>query len=177
MDKKTGIILGVSTGVTAIVGGSAYFSPYLTLNNMKTATTNRDVVALANEIDFPSLRKSVKKGVRARLAQEVSKQENNIAAEAMGGDMLTKIVDPAVDKLVTPEGLSQLMQDKIPGAKIDIADLEKNMADSQIDMGYESIDRFVVNISDKVDQSKQVKLILQRDGFSWKLAGVNMPNS
>lgn len=176
MDKKTGIILGVSTGVTAIIGGSAYFSPYLTLNNMKTATTNRDVVALANEIDFPSLRKSVKEGVRAKLAQEVSKQGSNIAS-AMGGDMLTKIVDPAVDKLVTPKGLEQLMQDKIPGAKIDIANLEKNMHDSQIDMGYESIDRFVVNISDKVDRSKQVKLILQRDGFSWKLAGVNMPNS
>ena len=176
MDKKTGIIIGVGTGVTAIVAGGAYFSPYLTLNSMKTATTNRDVVALANEIDFPSLRKSVKEGVRAKLAQEVAKQGNNIAS-SMGGDMLTKVVDPAVDKLVTPEGLSQLMQDKIPGAKIDIADLEKNMADSQVEMGYESIDRFVVHISDKVDRSKQVKLILQRDGFSWKLAGVNIPNS
>jgi hypothetical protein len=64
MDKKTGIIAAaVGTGITAIVGGGAFYcSPYLALNNMKTATVHRDADALAVEIDFPSLRTSIKAG-------------------------------------------------------------------------------------------------------------------
>ena len=41
-------------------------------------------------------------------------------------------------------------------------------------MGYESLDRFVVHITDKVDRSKDVSLILKRDGLAWKLAGIDI---
>ncbi len=174
MDKKTGIIIGaVGTGVAAIVGGGVYLSPYLTLNNMKTATANRDADALAGEIDFPSLRTSIKEGVKAQVMKQIALAGEGTKPE-VGTEMVAKMVDPAVDKIVTPEGLDQLMQDQIPGAKIDIADLEKNIADSEIKMGYESLDRFVVQIVDKVDREKAVSLILTRAGLSWKLSGVDI---
>ncbi|NJR32735.1 MAG: hypothetical protein HC778_07870 [Chamaesiphon sp. CSU_1_12] len=41
-------------------------------------------------------------------------------------------------------------------------------------MGYESFDRFVVRITDKVDRSKNVSLILKRSGLGWKLAGIDI---
>jgi Protein of unknown function (DUF2939) len=175
MDKKTGIIAAaVGTGITAIVGGGAfYFSPYLALNNMKTATVHRDADALAVEIDFPSLRTSIKAGVRAQVLKQIARAGAG-ATPAMGKETIGKMVDPAVDKIVTPEGLDQLMQDKIPGAKIDIEDLQKNIAESDIKMGYESLDRFVVHINDKVDRTKAVSLILKRSGLAWKLSGVDI---
>ncbi len=175
MDKKTGIIIAaVSTSVAAIGCGGIYFSPYLTLNNLKTATANRDADALAGEIDFPSLRTSIKEGVRSQVLKQMAANAGTKATPVMGKEMVGKMVDPVVDKIVTPEGLDQLMQDKVPGAKIDIADLEKNIADSEVKMGYESLDRFVVRIVDKVDGSKEVSLVLKRNGLAWKLAGVDI---
>ncbi len=173
MNKKIGIIAGVSTGVAAIAGSGIYFSPYLTLNHLKTATANRDAQALASEIDFPSLRNSIKEGVRSQVMKQIAEVQNT-TTPAMGKEMVGKMVDPIVDKIVTLEGLDQLMQDTVPGAKINIADLEKNIADSDINMGYESLDRFVVRIVDKVDRAKEVSLILKRDGLAWKLSGVDI---
>lgn len=174
MDKKTKIIgVAVTTGVVAIGGGgSFYFSPYLALNNMKTATVNRDADALASEIDFPALRTSIKAGVKSQVLKQIATSGANVTPE-MSQKMIDKI-DPEVDKKVTPEGLDELMQDRIPGAKIDVANLEKNIADSEIELKYESLDQFVVLITDKLDRSKAVSLILKRTGFSWKLSGVNI---
>jgi Protein of unknown function (DUF2939) len=173
MHKKLAILSAVSTGVVAIGVGGVYFSPYLTLNHLKTATANRDADALAGEIDFPSLRTSIKAGVRSQVLKQIAANAGKTAIPA-NQEMVGKMVDPAVDKIVTPAGLEQLMEDKVPGAKIDIADLEKNIADSEVKMGYESLDRFVVRIVDKVDRAKEVSLILKRDGLAWKLSGVDI---
>ena len=174
MDKKTGIIAAaVGTGVLAIGGGgSFYFSPYLALNSMKTATVNRDANALASKIDFPALRTSIKAGVRSQVLKQIALAGANVTPE-MSQKMIEKI-GPEVDRKVTPEGLDELMQDKIPSSKLDVANLEKNIADSEIELKYESLDRFVMLITDKVDRAKTVSLILKRTGFSWKLSEVNI---
>ncbi len=173
MNKKPVIIAAVGTGIVAMVGIGAYASPYLTLDNMKKATTNRNADALAQEIDFPSLRTSVKENVKAKVIAQMS-GAGTTPIKGMNTAVVDKMVDPMVDKLVTPEGLGDLMQDKVPGAKIDLTNLEKNIADSEVKMGYESLDRFVVHITDKIDRTKDVSLILKRDGLAWKLSGIDI---
>ncbi len=174
MDKKTAIVSGaVGAAVAAVVGGGVYFSPYLTLNSMKTATANRNATALSQEIDFPSLRTSVKENIKAQIIKQMNGVDST-PVKGMKTESVDKIVNPMVDKIVTPEGLDELMQDKIPGAKIDLSNLEKNMAESDIKMGYESFDRFVVHITDKVDRAKDVSLILKRAGLAWKLSGIDI---
>ncbi|WP_310425311.1 DUF2939 domain-containing protein [Chamaesiphon sp. VAR_48_metabat_135_sub] len=174
IDKKT-IIIGtaVTTGIVAIAGGGAYYSPYLTLNNMKNATENRNPDALSQEIDFPSLRVSIKDNIKAQILKQIAGARTATTAK-MTPELVEKMVGPTIDKLVTPEGIEQLMQDKVPGAKIDLSNLDRDMAKSDIKMGYESLDRFVVHITDKVDRSKDVSLILKRDGLAWKLAGIDI---
>jgi hypothetical protein len=174
MNKKIVIIIAAATtGIAAIAGVGAYASPYFTLDNMKKATTNRNADALAEEIDFPSLRTSVKANVKAQVIKQMT-GAGTAPVKGMNAALVDKMVDPLVDKLVTPEGLGDLMQDKVPGAKIDLSNLEKNIADSEIKMGYESIDRFVVHITDKVDRQKDVSLILRRNGLAWKLSGIDI---
>lgn len=170
IDKKTGIIAAaVSVGVLAIGGGgSFYFSPYLALNQMKTAIVNRDAAALSKQINFPELRTSIKAGVRSQVLRLVT-----LAGTEATPEMLEKI-NREVDKKITPEGLDELMQDKIPGARLDVSELEKNIADSEIQMKYESLDKFVIIVTDKKDRAKTVNLTLNRTGFDWKLAGVNI---
>jgi hypothetical protein len=178
MDTKT-IIIGASAivGVVTIAGGGAYYSPYLTLNKMRNATENQNVDALSKEIDFPELRVSIKESVKAQVLKQITGAEaegGKVASQKMTPELVEKMVSPMVDKLITPEGLEQLINNKVPGAKIDLANLDRDIAKSDIKMGYESLDRFVVNITDKVDRSKNVSLILKRDGLAWKLAGIDI---
>jgi Protein of unknown function (DUF2939) len=173
MNKKLVIIsTAIATGITAIVGAGLYATPYLTLDSLKKATSNRNANALAQEIDFPALRTSVKENVKAQIIKQMA--GGNTPVKGSNAAAVDKIVNPMVDKLVTPEGLGELMLDKIPGATIDLSNLEKNIAESEVKMGYESFDRFVVRITDKVDRTKDVSLILKRDGLAWKLSGIDI---
>jgi hypothetical protein len=173
-NKKLIVITAVATAtiVGAIVGAGVYTVPYFALDNLKKATTNRNAEALAQEIDFPALRTSVKENVKAQIIKQMA--GGNTPVKGLDAATVDKIVNPMVDKLVTPEGLGELMMDKVPGATIDLSNLEKNIANSEVKMGYESFDRFVVRITDKVDRTKDVSLILKRDGLAWKLSGIDI---
>ena len=171
MNKKPVIITAVGASIVTVVTGGIYFSPYLTLNNLKKATTNRNAEALSQEIDFPSLRNSVKANIQANIKSRSTEQIGKSIADPA---LIEKLVSSRVEKLVSPEGLDKLMQDKIPEAILDFGDIEKNIAESKIQMGYESIDRFVVHITNKTDPTKDVSLILKRDGLAWKLSGIDI---
>lgn len=173
MNKKIIIVVAaVGTAIVAVVGLGAYYSPYLAIDNMTKATTNRNADALSQEIDFPSLRTSVKQNIKAQVIKQMA--SGATPTKGINAEVVDKMVDPMVDKLVTPEGLGDLMQDKVPGAKIDLSNLEQNIAASEVNMGYESLDRFVVHITDKADRNQAVSLILKRDGLAWKLSGIDI---
>jgi Protein of unknown function (DUF2939) len=167
IDRKTAMIVAAAgTGLVAIVSGGIYSAPYQTLNSMKNATENRNAVALSQTINFPELRVSIKKNIKAQVVKEM--------AGKVTPEIIEKTVNPMVDKIITPEGIDRLMQDKAPETKIDLTSLEQNLAKSDLTMGYESLDRFVVHITDKVNRAKDVSLILQRDGLEWKLTGIDI---
>jgi Protein of unknown function (DUF2939) len=167
IDKKTAVIVAASsTGLVSLVGGGIYSAPYQTLNSMKNATENRNADALSQTINFPELRVSIKKNIKAQVIKEMA---NEVTPE-----VIEKTVNPLVDQIITPEGIDRLMQDKAPETKIDLNSLGKNLAKSDVTMGYESFDRFVVHITDKVNRAKDVSLILKRDGFAWKLSGIDI---
>lgn len=161
----------LATASVSIAGVLAYFSPYYVLDNLKRAITNRNPDALAQEIDFPSLRMSIKANIQALAVAKLTTDRTPPATTATA---VAKLVDPLVEQLVTPEGLGDVMQDKVQGAKIDFDDLDRKLAAAQVRMGYESFDRFVVRIVDKVDRNKAVSLILRRYGLTWKLAGIDI---
>jgi Protein of unknown function (DUF2939) len=172
--KKTVIVsAAIVTGIAAVIGGGAYYLPYQTIGNIKNAAADRNAEALSQEIDFPELRASIKENVKVQVFKQLA--GNNISQiSKTTPDLVGKTIDSMVDKLVTPEGLARVMLDKVPDAKIDLSNLDKDIAKSKITMGYESLDRFVVHITDKVDRSKDVSLILKRDGLAWKLSGIDI---
>ncbi len=172
LDRKT-IIIGAaaSTTIAAIAGGGLYYAPYLTIDSMQNAATNRNADALSQQIDFTALRISIKENIQAQVIKQIAAGNQT---PKMTPELIEKMVSPTVDKIITPEGLEQLMLDKISEAKIDLANLDRDIAKSDINMGYKSLDRFVVHITDKVDRSKDVSSILKRDGIAWKLAGIDI---
>lgn len=174
IDKKTAVIGGaVTTGIVLIAGGGIYSVPYLTLSTIKNATTNRNANVLAQEIDFPSLRVSIKANIKAQLIKKIAKTKTDSTAK-ITSELVEKVVSSKVDKIITPDGLEQLMLDQLPETKLDLVNLDQDIAKSDIKMGYESFDRFVIHIINKVDRTKDVSLILKRSGLAWKLAGIDI---
>jgi Protein of unknown function (DUF2939) len=174
IDRKTAIVVAAaSAGLVAVASGGIYYAPYLAIDNLKNATANRNSEALSDEIDFPSLRMSIKENVKAQVLKQMAGAETSTAAK-MTPAQVEKMVDPMVDKLVTPEGLERLIHDKIPEAKIDLSNLDRDINRSDLTMGYESFDRFAIHITDKVDRAKKVSLILKRNGLGWKLSGIDI---
>ena len=173
LDRKTiTISAAASTTIVTIAGGGIYYAPYLTIDSMQNAATNRNADALSQQIDFTALRISIKENIQAQVIKKIA--EAGTKTPKITPDLIEKMVSPMVDKIITPEGLEQLMLDKIPETKLDLGNLDRDIAKSDINMGYESLDRFVVHITDKVDRSKDVSLILKRDGIAWKLAGIDI---
>ena len=173
-DKKTMIIAGAIGAAIVVSGGiGAYYSPYLTVNSIKNAAENRNADALSQSINFPDLRTNIKAIIKAQALLKIA-EDTNTQPPKISSQLIEKAVNPVVDKLVTPEGIERIMFDKIPEAKIDLAQLDRDLARSNITMGYESFDRFVVHITDKVNRSKDVSLILKRDGLAWKLSAIDI---
>jgi Protein of unknown function (DUF2939) len=174
VDKRTATIgAAVGMGIVGISGAGVYYSPYLTVNSLQNATENRNSGALSQVINFPELRSNFKASIKAQAIEHITAAKTSQISKP-NTDRVEQTVNSLVDKLVTPEGIEQLLLDKFPGTKIDMSNLDRDLAKSQITMGYESFDRFVVHITDKVDRTKDVSLVLTRDGIGWKLSQIDI---
>ncbi|WP_310489743.1 DUF2939 domain-containing protein [Chamaesiphon sp. VAR_69_metabat_338] len=174
IDKKTAIVgAAVGTGIMTLSGAGAYYSPYLAVNSLQSAAEHRNPGALSQEINFPELRNNFKATIKAQAIEQI-KEAKTVQVSSANVDRVERTIDSLVDKLVTPEGIEQLLLDKFPSTKIDLSNLDKDVAKSQITMGYESFDRFVVHIINKVDRTQDVSLILTRDGIGWKLSKIDI---
>jgi len=83
-----------------------------------------------------------------------------------------------VDSFVTPAGLMKLLQGKKrsqdrntdPSSK---SSEPKSNPFQDADCNYDSIDKFSVRVKD--DKNREIRFILTRAGFSWKLSNIILP--
>lgn len=176
MNQKLAIGGAIAIGIAAIAGTVSYFSPYFTVENIKKSAADRDAEALVKYIDFPSLRTSVKENVKNRVMKEIEKRAatDKEATTAIGQQFVEKTVNPTVDKILTPEGISALIENRIPEAEFNFEELEQQAERSKMNMGYESLNRFAIHITDINDPDKKVIVVLKRDGLAWKLSEVDI---
>jgi Protein of unknown function (DUF2939) len=174
IDKKTAIVgAAVGTGIVTLSGAGAYYAPYMTVNTLQSAAEHRNPDALSQAINFPELRNNFKATIEAQAIEQIKDDKTSPVSPA-NAERVKQTVNLVVDKLVTPEGIEQLLLDKFASPKIDLSNLDRDVAKSQITMGYESFDRFVVHITDKVDRTQDVSLTLTRDGIGWKLSKIDI---
>ena len=93
--------------------------------------------------------------------------------------LASTMVDKMVDGFVTPEGMTLMLKGK------NLKDAEQDSQDAQTaetqeqpkpeyEAGYTSLNDFEVVIKDQ-DQSKEVKVLMARDGLSWKIHKIAVP--
>lgn len=162
-------------------------SPYFVIYQIRQAVERDDVNAVASYVDFPSVRQSFKDQFNNELLQEFPSRENEGSFVALGAMLASSMVDKMVDLMVTPQGISLLLQGKKFKEGLSFqgesAKQSQNNALTTHQNGaekvtyhsrYQSWNQFSVEIDDPKTQSS-VNLILNREGLSWRVTEIMLP--
>jgi hypothetical protein len=168
--------------IVAVLVGYFAGSPYLTLMNLKSDIESRNGESLAEKIDFPSVRESLKDQFNVAMAKETmdSSSEDDpwdAAGAALGAAFASTLVNGIVDGLVTPSGLIELMS----SGEIDSSDTanqpqtgsQQDLAISEAALSYEGMNKFSATLVN--DDGDEMKLILKRRGLSWVVTDIRLP--
>lgn len=153
-----------------------YFTPYLALSRLQKAAERGDQQAMQEMVDFPSLRESVKTGVRSSVENAVGRRAGPVGL--LGGLLAGAVASPLVDAVVTPQGIAALTHGRRPGADDGGEPGRTNLRveDIKVKRRYQSFDRFVVRFVDKQSGEERLGLVMRRDGIAhWRLSGVRFP--
>jgi len=170
--KKLLAILAVLVAVALLGGGATYlyFTPQLALRAIERAARSGDTKALAERVDFPAVRASVKRQVVARIDQAAAANQSPLAA--FGSALAGALSEPAVDALVTPDNLARMLRGERVGS---VQGPTIVLDSSNVKLGYVGIDRFEAVTA---PAPGGFTLVLARDGwFDWKLVDVVLPAS
>ena len=150
-------------------------APYITVYRMKAAAEKRDGAALSEFIEFPSVRQSLKDQLNANLAQEMASDKDMVdnPFAAIGSALAGTLAEKMVDAYVTPAGITRLMSGE--NLKQDNTGSGNSGGDpfAEASSGYQSFDKFAVTVKD--DDGEDIKFVLTRRGFGWKLTDIIVP--
>lgn len=175
--RKNKILLFMCFLVTISVVGF-YFTPYLSVYNMKKAAEKQNADALSRYVDYPALRESLKANFNAMMASEITQSDNPFGA--LGTALGAALVNQMIDAFITPESLAMM----IKGEEPQIGDSGKEHkeksspeTEAETSMSYEGINQFVVKVKDKNSSEDPIKFIYKRAGIiSWKLSALRLPS-
>jgi multisubunit Na+/H+ antiporter MnhG subunit len=194
MNIKKAVLL-----IIVIVIALVYASPYITLYNLKNAADKNDTYKLETYIDFQTIKADFKTKMRSIISGglEYSANENNDKSNTIGelGLLVANaLVEPLVNKLVSPEIVAAVLRGEKPqnGINDEIVDPansnseiqlttniqtdEKKKRKVKIIPSYQSISTFKIRVADLSDTDSEVILLMKRDGvFSWKVYKAIIP--
>jgi hypothetical protein len=174
----------IATLITSVAALGSYFSPHLTLYQMKRAIESRDADAFSEYVDFPALRENFKGQMMAKMNQDMSSQEmkgNPFAG--LGQALATAFVGPMIDAMVSPAGVIAMMNSgkvtPLPvaakGRAVPVSDAAPNQTPNY-SVSYKGWNRTVVRVNDQGKEQVGFGFVFKRDGlWSWKLSAVEMP--
>lgn len=175
MNRKLWVGIGAGTLLVTTIGTS-YFSPLWTMHRIHQAATQKEADRLPDYIDFPSLRENLKASAMAAVSRAIKKSDGADDQFAKFGVALaTALVNPMVDALVSPVGLTSMITS---GKPPDLENLATGKASteeappSNFGIEYTAWDRVAVFRKDQRDSGH---FILRRDGlWSWKLVAIEI---
>lgn len=164
-----------------------YAMPFITVYQIRLSLEQRDPAALAEHVDFPQLRENVKTQISAAMMRKMGENllQNPLGTFALG--LGSKVTDSLVDVMVTPAGVTRLLTGKdwvdsvkkgeLPEISPEPAAAAKPLAGARY--GYDNWSEFSVYLPDgKPDEhgkEGEIRFVLARAGFSWKLTNIVVP--
>lgn len=180
-NKKT-LIPFASLGIATLFGTWFYASPYLTIQDMQQAASRKDEVELSKHIDYPTLKESFRAILQAKAQEEMTKQvQSGNPFAALGMATAQSMIDSLVNSIISPQMIGAALQGKTntlqqqSAENKDQAQAPSPTSDQVVEMGYESLNTFAVQIKSVKTSQPSVELIFKRNGFDWKLTELRIP--
>lgn len=175
---KRGRWIGLVGLAIALLVGLYVGSPYMAFNALREGVVEHDTARLEQLVDFADVREGLKADLNAILMAKFNadpEMKSNPFA-ALGAVMIPGIVNAGVDKAVTPEGLSKIIEEGRLGDKDGSAKPtgpEPYKAPTEFRLGYRKLDRFV---AERETAKGSLKLVMARCGlFSWRVIRIELP--
>jgi hypothetical protein len=157
------LLIALALIAAAAAGGWYWASPWWTLQSMKDAAEARDVDALSRHIDYPALRKSMKRQLRARMESGV--RDQGVLGKLVAGGLAEQLVDIAI----TPEGMRVIFAAAPLAAEPERGRVKLKASDMAV--RRDGIDRFRMVRRD----GKPGALVFRLKGTGWMLSDIELP--
>ncbi|MDG2004909.1 MAG: DUF2939 domain-containing protein [Novosphingobium sp.] len=164
------VVLGL-----VIIGGLAWYlvSPTYSLSQLREAALDGDMSEVRERVDFQAMRESLKSELRAKLESDMATSgKGKDVFAAAGSAIVMSMVDPMVDALATPQGIERLMAvSKIEFGWNEVPPGEPKPLKWSIER--DGFNRVLASPS-REGEDGSMALVFERDGFGWKLVGVDL---
>lgn len=172
--------------VVAIIGVASfwYFSPYLSIHQMREAARSGDAATFNAHVDYPKLRENIKTqfssmlGDRAAASTETADGSKNPVA-AIGSMLGVALADRMIDAMLRPEIVMKAMKEgnwgKMSSAK---AGEKSENKEPNWTSERQGVNKFIVHLhgNDSVASSTKIAFVFERVGFShWSLTEISLP--
>jgi len=175
-------IIGIVAAISiALFGGWYAFSPAYALSQLRDAAIEGDQAELEERVDFDAVRTSMKEQMKAQVAVELMKEQDENPLAAMGGMMAMGVMDTMIDSMVTPEMIvgivkeGSLAQESMANDNDDEA---QSSEESNVDWDIErdGLSSFTVHITNKGEpDARMPSIMFDRDGLGWRLVDIRFP--
>ena len=185
MNKK--IVLGVAA--LLLLALASFASPWWSVWQMRSAAQAGDAEKLAEYVDFPALRESLKAEFFATVTKpmlEDPKMKDNPFA-GLGVMIANAMIGPMVDAMISPSGLASMLAGNRPSvtpkptaAESTPARTEKTerapTTSDRVSQGHDDFSHFSIRAQFDKNPPQDMAMIFRRDGpFTWKLASIKLP--
>jgi hypothetical protein len=172
--NRTRALTAVAVGALLAVAATSVASPWWTLHRLRAAVERHDGGAVAEQVDFPALRASVKAQMLASMKADSDKPGGANPFAGFGTKLAQALVDPLVDAVVSPAAVAAMVEHgrisiARPGHAAPAPDAEPVHGKSRFALRYRGWDRFAITGEDGGS------FVFRRDGlWTWKLAAIEM---
>lgn len=169
------VVAASALGLLALLGYAAT-GPYRTLSALKRALSQNDSAALAECVDFPTLRQNLKTQLQSRANSGLNAIAPSGILSQIAGGIAGGVIDASVDAFVTPTGLNSLLAGvSLAGTRLPSAAGAAPRSRLENAQGsFESLSTFVVTVP---SSSNNVVIELSRNGLDWQVTNVRLPAS
>ena len=170
-------IVGVAALVLLGVVGWYVAAPWMAMNGLRDAVVAGDSDAIEARVDFESVRTEMKADLRARMQAELA-SETGSGGEKLGAALGMVVIDGMVDNIVTPEVIGSVVREGQARSGLIEAAPAGDAAQEPIDWRIErdGLSRFrAIPETDDIDAETAPRLVFEREGFSWKLVEIVIP--
>jgi hypothetical protein len=179
MGKKSKWIAWVLAALLLALLAFVAAGPYLAMNGIRNVVASGEYGQLWRFVDFERLRESVRPQVQDRIVRGLMERLGPSGTAQTVGGVTSVIAEPAIDAIVSPAGIALLMHGSALASRLSgerSAGSDAGPADPLHDAKtrWESPSLFTATVRNA--DGKPVVFEFRRDGLSWKLAGLRLPD-